>query len=848
MRNERELDLSEPLSSLEDSAPLADESDIFVLPATPSQVRFWSLDQLQPGNHAINMPLAWHCKGELNPEFAAAAFSALVRRHESLRTTFELVEDNLSQIVHPPFLVPLPMEDLQDLSEAAKKQRTDELIFKEARIPMDLKNGPLLFTRLIRLHALEHILLVTMHHIVCDGWSNGVVLRDFAQIYDGFVKGAEPAMPTLPIQFGDYAVWQQEWRASEAAAQSMEFWRKTLGGNFVRLQFQKDFVKSHPESDGEIETHLLPPKFTQELKDFCAREGVTLYMLLMSTFAALLNRVTGQNDFLIGSPCANRRPETEDLIGSFANPQVMRVRLKPENDFRSLLSQVQKWSMGAYINQDLPFEDIMEDAHFLEPANHIQLQSYFLYQKAFMQSQQLSRLEIKPIRSVSPGAMFDLMLGVVERTEGPRLQLEYNPGFFKKATIEGYLRLYVQLLEAAVSRPDALVSEISAVVANVQIPPPEPPQPAKPMITDLSAVASEPKSTEDEPGTPRDAVEAQLLNIWETTLGLKNLGIHSNFFEVGGRSLVAVRLIARINKMYSLNLGLASLFTGNTPEKMAQLVRERLSPHSTSPIVPIQPLGSKTPLFILHGVGGNVVNFYNFGMRASIDHPIYGIQAQSLEANRPALLKLEDMAAYYIEQMRQVQPKGPYYLLGYSFGGSVALEMAHQLTAQGETIGLLGMLDSRQRDYMEQMQKHDSLITKVGRSTNRVKGAVEWLSFGERLRYFKERGRRLALRWTYAVAATMGRKTIAASLRVPYDINFVAAMRYKPRPYAGKIILFRATIQMDPRLPRDLGWGNLIQDGIEVFDLPGDHEDIFREPNIHVLLDKLHECLSSRES
>ena len=446
-----------------EGATVEGENDVFVLPATPNQTRFWSLDQLRPGSGAFNMPLAWSCRGELDVELVATTFSELVRRHEILRTTFEVSEGKLSQVIQPPFKVVLPVEDLMQMRADLRKERAEVLIHQEARMRMDLKKGPLFFARLIRMDMREHILLVTMHHSICDGWSNGVLIRDFAAIYDGLVKRIQPELPSLEIQFGDFAVWLDEWRVSEAPKESLEYWRTILGREFSSFRINHDPPVANVEVQGDIETLLLPPALVKRAREFCAAEGVTFYMLFLAVYATELFRLTGQTDILIGSPCANRRPETENLIGPFSNPQVIRIKIKPADTLRTILDRVRLWTLGAIAHQDLPFEDLIEDSFFSGERNQINPHLYFLYQRAFMDVQHTSTIEIAPMRSVSPGATFELMLGIVERAEGQRLQLEYSPEFFQASTIQRFLRLYARILEASIDDADRVLEDLEVL-------------------------------------------------------------------------------------------------------------------------------------------------------------------------------------------------------------------------------------------------------------------------------------------------------------------------------------------------------------------------------------------------
>jgi thioesterase domain-containing protein/NRPS condensation-like uncharacterized protein/acyl carrier protein len=824
--------------------PAASEPDIFVMPATPCQSRYWLLDSMHHGNHALNMPLAWNCRGKLDPDVAAAALAELVRRHESLRTTFEMVNGKLSQVIHPAIeaaAMPLPVEDLRHLPKEERQQQASAIILQHARIQMNMKEGPLFFARAVQMGADEHILLLTIHHSVCDGWSNGVIIRDFAAIYDGLMRRVPAELPELPIQYGDYAVWLNEWRRGKEAAEYMKYWRDTLGGNFTPLRIRRDFAGDSGEELGDIETLLLPEELAQEARDFCAANGITLYMLLLAVYAMTLHQLTGQGDILIGTPCANRRHETEDLIGPFSNPQVIRVRLEKGESLGKVVERVRDWTLGAMAHQILPFEDLNDDEFFSRSENQISLQVYFIYQKAFMQAQHTPFLEIVPLRSVSPGTTFDLMLSIVERAEGPRLQLEYNPRLFSVSTIQQILQRYLRVLKTTLSDLDSPVGDAIEQEGREQ--------PSR--LASLSGPNNAATRTSEQSGDSvllPDSPELQIAEIWKTAMGLKSLSHHESFFDLGGRSLAAMRIISRINKTYSLDFGLATLFSAPTVARMAELVEKRLSANVSSSIVAMQPHGSAEPLFIIHGAGGNIIRFYQLAMLVGTEHPIYGIQAQSLLAGKPALLRLEDQAAFYLAEIREIQPKGPYFLLGYSYGGTIALEIAHQLRALGERVELLGMLDSRQCDCVVVAQQNDSLLVQLDRRLARFMGNLSDLSLGEKIDYLWQKMFTRTLRRIYSLAVLFGFRSVPSFMKSTDDITWVAAMNYKPMPWPGPVTLFRTVVQPDPRLPMDLGWTPLAQGGIELYELPGDHDLVFREPNIQVLAAQLRASLEKSEA
>jgi thioesterase domain-containing protein len=835
--------------------------EVYAMPATQGQVRFWSLDQMHPGNPALNMPLMWQCLGKLNVDLLAMAFTLAVRRHEMLRTTFAMVDGKLSQIIGLPYIVALPVKDLQAVPDAANSSEAGRLIREHAAYRMDLFNGPLLALKLLKFAPEHHLLLVTMHHIICDGISLGILLRDIAVFYEALMKDKDAVLPELPIQFADFAVWQEEWRKSEAAETSLNFWRKTLGTNFGRLELPHDAtpegrrdVRTDSES-GDIETFLISPELTARAHEFCKDQNVTLNILLFSIFCALLYRVTGQRDIVVGSPCANRNDDTEELIGLFMNIQVLRVGIEPQETFRSLLTKVQDWTLGAYENQELPFEELIYDSHFSHNNTSFEIPIFFLYQKSFMVIQRVAGLEITPLRSMSPGAVFEWMFAIVDRPEeGPRLQLEYNPNYFRPATIQRYLTSFIALLESAVQESSIQLEKMAPSDDFLPAKLPDAQSQSVPRRNvralpekQFDGGAAIMEKLDDQVATISDPIEIQLLELWRSMLGVEEITADTNVFSLGVSSLSILRLVTRMNSQYSMGFGLASLISAPTIKMVADLVRRRYAPNTVTSLVPIQPVGTKRPLFVVHGAGGNVVNFYGISTRIGADQPVYGVQAQALERNQPALLHLEDMAAHYLKEMRRVQPKGPYHLLGYSFGGVMVLEMAHQLLAAGETIGMLGMLDSRAKDYIQGSYAEPSPNGNGEGPRGRVAGLVHSYkghgSAKERWDFFVKDLDERRIRYTITIAARMF-STLPAFLKNTHEINAVAARNYKVKPVSQKLTLFRAAKQADRSIPSDNGWSSIFQGGVEIHEVPGDHWQVLSEPGIDVLAKSIHGCLS----
>lgn len=813
---------------------------LYALPATQGQLRFWSLDQLDPATPALNMPLMWKCTGPLDTHALQQAFLLCADRHESLRTTFEWRDGRLLQMLHPDTALTIPLVALDLLEGEFQRLEADRVTREHAAFRFDLQRGPLLALKLLRFGPEDHLLLVTMHHIICDGISNGILLRDMRVFYEALLTGRPANLPELPIQFADYAVWQENWLNGEGPAASLAFWRQSLGTNFSRLTLTRDpdavadLPATRPAATGDIETLLIPPDLQTQAQEFCRRENVTLNILLFGVFVALMHRLTGQRDLTVGSPCANRTSETEELIGLFMNIQVMRLRTTEDETFRSLLGKVQEWTLGAYEHQTLPFEMLVHDTHFTDSGKAFEIPVFFLYQKSFMVTHRIGELEIVPLRSESPGAVFEMMFAIVDRAEeGPRLQLEYNPRHYKLSTVQAYLRMFNEVLSSAVSRPEERVHELAAAqTADC------------PWLHEVALASQQSGAcSSEEYVPPRDTIERQLAHLWQATLDIPEISIRANFFSLGVGSLTALRLITKINRVFAMDLGLASLISAATIEGLAQVIQQRLAPNTDSSLVPLQPRGRRSPLFILHGIGGNVISFHGLAARLGEDQPVYGIQAQSLVGREPALLRLEDLAAYYLRDIRRVQPRGPYHLLGYSFGGTLALEMARQLQSAGEEVALLGMLDARTRLHDETLAQSTPAPARLNRRLERLRGNTDRLTAMNRVHYVLRKLHTRAIRFGCLAAAKLHLRRVPAWMRSAYDINFVAIENYWPEPYYGHLVLFRASDQQHASSAYDLGWGPLFEQGVEIHDLPGDHERLFLEPNIDQLAEKIRDLL-----
>ena len=438
------------------------------LPLSFAQRRLWFMEQLSPGEASYNVPAALRLLGELNVAAFSLAVNAIVQRHEALRTTFVVRDGVAAQVIAPALELAAPVVDLSGLDQAAQEVEAQRLLSEAARRPFDLAVGPLLRVLVLDLGfrpatgEREHIVAFTLHHIVTDGWSTDVLLREFVTLYEAFAAGRPSPLPDLSIQYADYAVWQRDWLAGAVLDRQLAYWRERLAGA-PALNLPTDrprpAVQDHAGATYGFE---VPQRVAEGLARLGRREGATLFMVLLAGFQLLLSRYSGQNDVSVGTPVANRRRvELEGLIGFFVNTLVLRTDLSGDPSFRTLLARVRETALGAQAHQDLPFERLVEEVQPVRDLSRDPLfQVMFVLQNAPMQELTLSGLRAEPVATESGASKFDLTLAVIDTGEGLNASFEYATALFDAGTIERLAGHYCTLLEGIVADPERRLSEL----------------------------------------------------------------------------------------------------------------------------------------------------------------------------------------------------------------------------------------------------------------------------------------------------------------------------------------------------------------------------------------------------
>ncbi|ASC71031.1 peptide synthetase [Halomicronema hongdechloris C2206] len=445
---------SPPITTIERSGPL---------PLSFAQQRLWFLAQLEPESPFYHLSSALRLHGSLDIDALQASLQILLQRHEALRLGFVSQEGHPAVDLHPTVEVPLAVIDLQDLTAQGQEQGVQQLTGSITHQPFSLDQPPLLRVVLLQCSQQEQVLVFAMHHIVSDGWSMGILVREVAQLYGAIVTGHAPSLSPLPVQYLDYAAWQRQWLHGEVLEQQRQYWQQQLAGAPEVLELPTDHPRPAVQTfRGATQAFGITPELTQGLKQLSRQQNCTLFMTLLAAFQVVLSRYSGQADIVVGSPIANRtRREVEGLIGFFVNTLVLRTSLAGQPSFVEVLQRVREVTLGAYAHQDMPFEQVVELLQPERALSHSPLfQVMFILQNAPQESLALPGVAVEVLESAPESAKFDLTLSLQEGEAGLQGQLEYNTDLFAAATMARLITHLQQVLTAVVRQPEQRVSDL----------------------------------------------------------------------------------------------------------------------------------------------------------------------------------------------------------------------------------------------------------------------------------------------------------------------------------------------------------------------------------------------------
>ncbi len=804
--------------------PAPETFPLKTFPLTEGQRGVWLTTQMgAAASCAFNESVVVTLTGPLDPAALTGAVCAVVERHPALRTA--LLPGGEIQATSAQVLVSVPLSDLSGLTPAERDAEEAAQTAAEVSVPFELSAAPLVRFRLLKTRAETHKLIVTAHHLVCDGWSFGVLLSDLAAAYAALAAGLAWTPGPAPA-FRDYAA------AHRAEPAHQAYWAGVLSPPPAPLRLPADRAREAVGSyAGARAVRRLPAALTERVTALGRSAGATLSALLLSAYTALLHGLTGTRDTVVWVPAAGQASAGDlDLIGHCTTLLPLRVPADPEMRFSEYLGATRAALLLAMERQNYSLDALLAGLDRPVPI------------RATFNIDKFPALRFGPCEaSVSHPPrrffQFDLGLNVIEHAGGLTLECDYSADLLDAATAERWLAELETLLETVTAQPETDLA---------------------PLRNRLHAVYGQaaPAPSAGAAARPAEALtetETRLAALWRDLLGLPSAAKSDNFFESGGYSLLALRLYGRIEQEFGVCLPLPTLFGAPTLKALAEAIERRTQPEAAaaaaerSTLVPLRAGGGRPPLFCVHPDHGLVLFYQALANRLPPDQPVYGLQAVGADTDELPLGSLEDMAARYLEDIRRFQPHGPYHLGGYSLGGVVAAEMARQLHAAGEPPGLLALFDSYAPVAYQQNLIDKPRLQRLAAHFSALKNASPkdaWATLGEKARQ-AVRGKKTD--WQRAaeeLAGTLAPERLE-SLRRVILANEAAFAEYETPRYPVRATLFRAS-EVSVFEERDplLWWGDRFEGGLEIFDVPGAHLSLMNEPQVEALAAALAQRLA----
>jgi thioesterase domain-containing protein/non-ribosomal peptide synthetase component F len=837
--------------------------------ATEFQRRFWRLDSLNPGGVAFHVRIRLQLKGALQIDALARAVASVARRNEILRTTLEEENDQVWQVIHPELpidfrLLVSEMQGPDGLRSDAQRLADQAIVDREGKEGFSLANGPLFRVRVLRLEGNRHWLAITLSHGIVDGWSTGLFLEQLQQAYEQEI-GSRNANSDSAVQFSAYAETERKLLTSPEKDRRLAWWEKYLGGVWTPLELPQDIDTSETDAGDAragLVTELLDAETVASARRFARECQATVFAVFGGLLQALLSRYSGQSDILFLTPHANRTGNAETIMGPLADPICLTGHIGAETTFRELVTRFGAESMDAMehalpLNLVTPLVDMRVGRHY-HPLNQIT----FFYQRAFVHDMRWKDLEIDSLPDVPAVTGSEWQLGVVERKNGMFLEFLYDATLYSEATIQAVQRHFAHLLREAVLAPDTALSQLQVMTAaemekystgESMLPVIERLLPRKQEIAPpVSAPIEQEKAVPATQATMSQS-ERDMTRIWRQVLKIEELDVDSNFFDLGGHSLLLARLQIVLKREFNVQLTAAEVFRHPTIGALAAWLAQTQSdakevarqgargPAYQNPhIIPIQPLGKGHPIFVI----SQSMIFRTLAAELGTEQPVYAIQTLEQDNAAMATVSYEQLIDFYVRLIREVQPSGPYRLAGWCVSAWIAYGVARRLEQMGQQIELAMIIDAWAPAYWNNQPRLRRRLMLAIYHFQRFRwtGGRPKKSGEDKPGSFLQRSLQA---FTVAVGKLGGRlerwATPAESRQTQEEqltqhLQATARLAATTGPLQGKALLFRSEEEpTGPMLAGDMGWSKLFGRHVEVEVMPGDHHEIFNPPGARMM-------------
>lgn len=812
------------------SSSNAEPQIIGEFPCTQTQLRCWILDQLNPGNPALNVAVRWEIRGSFKVSTLEAAFRKVIQRHEILRTRFIEKGGRPFQQAVGDINFKMSVIDLRGMPPEQRQTRILSIGEETAQAPFDLGTAGLFRVTLLMAENERGVLLITAHQSCFDGWSIRVLGREVGEIAAAIDAGRAPVLPELPLQYGDYALWQQEYLQSYGFETEKTFWRETLQGA-PYFEVAPDRPRGPVKTNrGDIVSIAQPPAFTDRMDAAARAHCVSQYSFGAAVLSAALHRLTAAPTVLFGSQIAGREhSDLEDMIGVFINNLVLRFDFGADVSFAEHIRSVSATIEGALNHQRMPFNKLVELVNPVrDPARNPLISVNFNLQKAFLEDRRYGGFELVSSPSQSPGVIYDLSFIMIGRPTGWRMSIEYNADLFDPGTIESLLQLWKNAYEIALDRPEASLSSLATPQRHVATP-------AKAAPVDGAVTGKSQADTRME----------TLAEIWKEVLQVPQIRPDDDFFALGGHSLLALRLLSETRARFDATPTLQLLFKQPTfagfaaaifnvaeaPAAREKAVNpwERISCKLGTGASAIYTLNHPFLYYRLANELPDTVSVHNVNM-------FHADLTKGLDR-----LSIEDIASHAIEAMQidgSVERVG---IVGLCVNGVLAIEVSRQLREKGIDVATTAIIDAWAPGYFASLPKREQKRWHRERRRKRLAYFTKKL-FSRRIRlidYLKEFEISLSLLRMFGIKAGQYSPEEEANEAVT-QLLVAAARHYKlPQTRDPGVVLLRSSATHPRARKLRFAWGDAIADDCAVVDIDGWHEDSLTSNGIRDLASTL---------
>jgi len=818
---------------------------VTVEPTVPQRGIFFSSRLSASLSASYNESMTLRFTGAISVPKMTRALHRLVARHDALRASFD--ETGSAMRLAPSLSLGVPVTDLSSASD--REERLVKIIALESARVFSLPDGPLFRSQIVLLGADSAAVIFTGHHVICDGWSLDVLIHDLCAFYSEELSGT-PVELSAPGSYADYARDLALRSHSADFAEARAFWQSRFASGFPVLVLPSDRPRSaRREFAARRIERTVPPSTVQKLRALAARNNYSFFTVILGALSLLLARVSRQRRFVLSLPTAEQPVAgNPGLVGHCVSLLPFLVDLRDGESVSSFLSRVQQELGAAHDHSAFTLVSLLQDLRPVTPMPGVSPVSAGLTSVKKFLPHELPQSGFSLDYSPNPKSFesFEWYLNAIEAGDSLLLHCHYDLALFKNSTAEEWLAALDAILMDIVADPSRNALELARLK-----------QPSSPSAPELlytfsspdSSPAAAPSVRMNSPAASSSAGDdpallERLLDLWRRVLHLRSLQPDDDFFALGGHSMLAAQLFARIERELGLTAPLALLYEASTPRKLARKLARGSAQADWQSLVPIQTAGPRIPLFLVHAAEGNVLLYRSLASCLGPDQPVYGLQSLGLDGQTEIDPRFEVVARRYIDELRQVQPQGPYMLGGYCLGGTIALEMARQLREAGQSVGLVAMIENfNVRAIPWPLPLPQRVVNRFFlnpyfhlRNLFAAEGAAKFHFFLDKLRVEISRAR-VSARVSLASAARRFRPGAAAEfhhLKIA-DLYDHALARYDVQPYPGELTVFLPERHLAGMGDRLGGWGHIAQGGARLYSLPISPKGSLIEPFVRQL-------------